>query len=73
MTAKRESQLACVLRHLDMAKGNLPAIAEGSGVPYQTITKIAGRFVADPRSSTVQMLHDYFESRVEQLSAAVSE
>lgn len=52
--------LECVLQGLEGSKGDWPKIAEASGVPYQTITKIAGGFVRDPRVSTVQALHDYF-------------
>lgn len=55
--------LAGVLRELDKHKGHLPLIALESGVPYQTVTKIACRLVRDPRISTVQSLHDYFSSR----------
>ncbi|ODP33091.1 hypothetical protein A9762_20830 [Pandoraea sp. ISTKB] len=55
--------LVGVLRNLDKNKGYLPDVARGSGVPYQTVTKIACRLVRDPRISTIQALHDYFASR----------
>lgn len=59
----QERMLDAVLRRLDASKGEWPKIAAESGVPYQTITKIGGRFVADPRISSVQALFDYFEGR----------
>ncbi|MGF7130505.1 hypothetical protein P3T40_001980 [Paraburkholderia sp. EB58] len=64
--------LKTVLRRLDDAKGEWPRIAEASGVPYQTITKIGGRFVADPRVSSVQALFDYFAGQPEETAAADS-
>jgi hypothetical protein len=55
-----EKMLDCVLRRLDAVRGTWPQISEQSGVPYQTLTKIACRIVTDPRISTVQTLYDYF-------------
>ena len=52
--------LTYVLQQLDASKGNLPAIARGTGVPYRTLQKISLRTVKDPGVSTVQKLHDYF-------------
>lgn len=60
-----EPMLLTVLRRLDSAKGAWPEIAKASGIPYQTLTKIACRIVADPRVSTVQTLHDYFAANPE--------
>lgn len=60
MRINKEPMLAGVLRDLDKNKGHLPEVARVSGVPYQTVTKIACRIVRDPRVSTVQALHDYF-------------
>jgi hypothetical protein len=60
MTSNQEPMLAAVLRHLDGTKGGWPQIAKQSGVPYQTLTKIACRIVVDPRVSTVQTLFDFF-------------
>ena len=62
MAQQQERILDTVLRRLDAAKGEWPRIAAESGVPYQTITKIGGRFVTDPRISSVQALYDYFEA-----------
>ena len=72
MTNKQEPMLDTVLRRLDQAKGDWPRIADESDVPYQTITKIGGRFVVDPRISTVQTLFDYFAGLPEQPSPADS-
>ncbi|MGU7780437.1 hypothetical protein [Burkholderia sp. PU8-34] len=62
MSPRNEPMLTTVLRHLDAAKGEWPAVARNCGVPYQTLTKIALRVHLDPRISTVQVLFDYFES-----------
>ncbi|MFL9960448.1 hypothetical protein PQR02_04790 [Paraburkholderia sediminicola] len=64
--------LGTVLRRLDGVKGAWPEVARQSGVPYQTLTKIACRIVADPRVSTVQTLFDYFAGSPEQSTAADS-
>lgn len=54
-----ESILATVRRELGATKGQWSAVAEKSGVPYHTLTKVAqGR--VDPRLSTVQRLVDHF-------------
>lgn len=63
-----EPMLSTVLRRLDGVKGEWPEVAKESGVPYQTLTKIACRIVADPRISTVQTLFDYFATRSESRS-----
>jgi predicted transcriptional regulator len=55
-----EPMLDSVLRSLDATRGRWPEIAKKSGVPYQTLTKIALGIVEDPRVSTVQSLFDYF-------------
>lgn len=57
--------LATVLRRLSQEKGRWQRVALESGVPYQTITKIACGFVLNPRILTVQPLFDYFELRPE--------
>ncbi|WP_255580938.1 hypothetical protein [Caballeronia sp. dw_276] len=64
--------LSTVLRRLDQVKGDWPRIAEESAVPYQTITKIGGRFVTNPRVDTVQALFDYFSGLPEQSATADS-
>lgn len=70
MKENREPMLGAVLRRLNEEKGAWPRVAEESGVPYQTITKIGGGFVRNPGVLTVQALFDYFESRPEQSTAA---
>lgn len=70
MAHLQEPMLKTVLRRLDDAKGEWPKIAVASGVPYQTITKIGGRFVADPRVSSVQALFDYFAGQPERPKTA---
>lgn len=54
--------LKFVLAKLEKNRGRWPAIAEASGVPYDTITKIAQR-QTDPRVSTVQKLANYFREK----------
>lgn len=51
-----------VLTGLERTKGRWPAVAEASGVPYKTLTKIAQREIADPGVSHIQKLADYFHS-----------
>lgn len=72
MKANREPMLDTVLRRLNQEKGDWPRVADESAVPYQTITKIAGGFVRNPRILTVQALFDYFDGRPEQTSPADS-
>lgn len=43
--------------------GDLPRLAESTGVPESTIKKIRSSEVKDPRISTVEALHNYFASR----------
>lgn len=38
-------------------------VAEGAGVPFSTVAKIAQGVVTDPSVHTVQKLHDYFASQ----------
>lgn len=61
MPPMQEPMLSSVLKRLDAAKGAWPVVAKDSGVPYQTLMKIACRIHHDPRVSTVQALYDYFE------------
>lgn len=51
-----------VLERLEASKGRWPVIAEGSGVPYRTVQKIAARLIEDPGVSHIQKLHDYFRA-----------
>lgn len=39
----------------------LEAVATGSGVPFHTLLKIVTGETEDPRSSTLQMLVDYYD------------
>lgn len=52
-----------VLRKLDETRGEWPSIARASGVPYDTITKIVQRQIADPKVSKVQRLANFFRAR----------
>jgi predicted transcriptional regulator len=70
MKETREPMLDKVLRRLNQEKGDWPRVAGESSVPYQTITKIAGGFVRNPRVLTVQALFDYFQDRPEQAATA---
>lgn len=45
-------------RHTDKAK--LEADAEGSGVPFHTLLKIAKGITEDPRTSTISKLAGYY-------------
>lgn len=40
-------------------------VAQASGVPFSTVTKIAQGVVSDPSVHTVQKLYDYFLSQRE--------
>lgn len=50
-----------VLSELDAAKGRWPEISAETGVPYQTMTKIAQRRIRNPGISHIQNLADYFK------------
>jgi hypothetical protein len=64
------SWLATVVRSLQETKGKWRTISSVTGIPYDTLTKVALGRVADPRVSTVQALHDYFASRPTETSPA---
>ena len=55
-----ETTLEYVLRNLDAKRGHYKAIAEASGVPYGTLTKIVQRVTQNPGVNHVQALADYF-------------
>ena len=57
-----EPIMVTLRRKLEEAKGGWSAVAEQSGVPYHTLTKIAQGKV-DPRMSSVQRLVDYFTAQ----------
>lgn len=52
-----------VLAQLESSKGKWAAVAEGSGVSYRTLEKIARREIKDPGVSHVQKLADYFRAQ----------
>lgn len=52
-----------VLEQLDATKGRWPTVAEGSGIPYRTLQKIAMREIRDPGVSHIQKLADYFRDQ----------
>lgn len=54
------SLLDSVLSNLKKSRGNWREVAKGSGVPYDTITKIAQGQSPNPGVLTVQKLADYF-------------
>lgn len=60
-----ESLLEYVLARLEESKGQWRQISEASGVPYDTLTKVAQRQNENPRVRTVQQLADYFRSQRE--------
>lgn len=60
MSSNVEPILTFVRRKLDESRGTWGEVAQVSGVPYHTLTKIAQGQVPDPRISTVQRLVDYF-------------
>ena len=55
--------LKYVLAGLERTRGTWREVSRGSGVPYDTITKIAQRQIEDPKVSKVQRLADYFRSQ----------
>ncbi|MCZ2897470.1 hypothetical protein MTR01_25955 [Burkholderia thailandensis] len=59
----RGSWLEFVVVNLQRHKGRWRRIAHETGIPYDTLTKIALARVSDPRVSNVQSLHDYFTAR----------
>ena len=52
-----------VLNNLERHKGQLPRVADESGVPYRTLQKIASGETKDPGVAVVQTLHDYFREK----------
>ncbi|NIF80155.1 hypothetical protein F3J20_22635 [Paraburkholderia sp. Cy-641] len=63
MSQPKEPMLAAVVRRLRESKGKWREISRESGVPYATLTHLAQGHSADPRISTLQPLHDYFEAQ----------
>jgi predicted transcriptional regulator len=47
-------------------------VAQESGVPYSTVTKIAQGAVSDPSVHTVQTLFDYFMSRATPTASSIT-
>lgn len=54
-----------VIHSLEEAKGRWPAIAIETGVPYQTLTKIAQRRTRNPGIGHIQKLADHFRRTTE--------
>lgn len=52
-----------VLGKLQDSKGKWADVADGSGVSYRTLEKIARREIKDPGISHVQKLADYFRAQ----------
>jgi len=55
-----DNSLNFVIASLAAEKGNWRKVSADSGIPYDTLTKIAQRRVKNPRFSTVQKLAKYF-------------
>ncbi|RQR37838.1 helix-turn-helix transcriptional regulator [Burkholderia sp. Bp9142] len=72
MDHHRRSMLDATLERLGREKGNLREIAKATGVPYSTLAKISSGAVTDPRVSTVQALHDYFDGRPKRATESAS-
>lgn len=51
-----------VMSHLDAKRISQRVVAEGSGVPFSTVCKIAQRQVKEPSVHTVQRLADFFRA-----------
>ncbi|NIF88077.1 Cro/Cl family transcriptional regulator [Burkholderia sp. Cy-637] len=64
--------LTFVVDSLRASKGRWRQISADTGVPYDTLTKIALSRVSDPRVSNVQALHDYFVAAEPSMSKRVS-
>jgi len=70
MNENEETWLATVVRCLQETKGKWRSIADATGIPYDTLTKIALGRVADPRVSNVEALFNYFSANTKQPAAA---
>ena len=60
--AENQSLLSYVITNLKNTTGSWPTIAEKTGVPYHTITKIAYKKTKDPGVAKVEKLANYFKS-----------
>ena len=49
----------CVLEMLSARKGDWKQIAQGSGVPYSTLCKVAQGHIESPSVHMIQRLHDH--------------
>lgn len=54
-----KSMYETVLRLLDARKGDWRQIADGTGVPYSTLCKVAQGHIPSPSVHTIQTLYDY--------------
>jgi predicted transcriptional regulator len=57
------SILTTVRKRLNASKGKWRQVSIASGVPYDTLTKVAYGINKDPRISTVQKLVNYFDGQ----------
>jgi len=64
-----DSILGYVMGQLAGAKGQWPAIAEGSGVPYRTVQKIGSGKTQSPRIGSVEKLAAYFRNNSSEKAA----
>lgn len=69
MQQDQEKLFAYVIRRLAETRGRWTDASKYSGVPYDTVKKIAQGRTKDPSVSTVQKLADYFE-RLEEFEAS---
>ena len=56
----KDTMLSKVLDKLKSEKGKWNTIAKESGIPYETVKKIADGRTKNPGFNHVQTLHDYF-------------
>nr|WP_132451300.1 hypothetical protein [Paraburkholderia sp. BL8N3] len=70
MNHQNPTFLDATLTRFDNEKGNLRSLAELTGDPYSTLTKISARSIIDPRVWTIQALQDYFAANPEAAAAS---
>jgi transcriptional regulator with XRE-family HTH domain len=63
-----ESLFAYILRQLEEWKGKWQAVADGSGVSYRTLEKIARGETVDPGIKTCEKLADFFRANSKELA-----
>lgn len=57
---KQGGLLSFVVGELKARRGQWPKIAEDTGIPYFTLSKIASGAIRDPGVTKVETLADYF-------------